>query len=163
MGALQAGEFTFSLTNEDGSKVLVANAPNAADGSVSFGQVPLSEPGTYVFVASEQSGMVENVTYDQRQLRVQVTVGLQHDEATGTDKLAVENVSYPDGELVFANRYVQSDEAVRLAGGSGSDAVKSLVRTGDSVSVAVSVLAGVALAVAASAASITVRHRRKHR
>ncbi len=161
--ALQAGEFTFSLTNEDGSKVLVANAPNAADGSVSFGQVPLSEPGTYVFVASEQSGMVENVTYDQRQLRVQVTVGLQHDEATGTDKLAVENVSYPDGELVFTNRYVQSDEAVRLAGGSGSDAVKSLVRTGDSVSVAVSVLAGVALAVAASAASITVRHRRKHR
>ncbi|MBQ1516028.1 MAG: Cna B-type domain-containing protein, partial [Lachnospiraceae bacterium] len=95
--ALQAGEFSFQLINDEGT--VYQTVTNAADGSISFAPITYSSEGTYTYTIAEVAGSAEGVTYDSHRFTVTVTV-----EDNGQGAL-VATVSYPT-QPVFSNIYV---------------------------------------------------------
>lgn len=152
---LAAGEFAFELRNRDGE--LVATAANAADGSVTFGAIHLTEPGTYTYTITEVAGDLEGVTYDGATHTAVITVA---DNGDGTLSATV---SYDGGDAlpVFTNVYEAPEEPTEPGEpgepGQPSDPGKSIPQTGDSSMLTVAIIQ--ALAVAAIAAGLVLRHR----
>ena len=70
---LTEGAFTFTLTDVASGNV-VAQATNAADGSVRFMGISYATPGTYDYEIAEVAGDEEGMTYDQHVYRVRVEV-----------------------------------------------------------------------------------------
>lgn len=151
--SLEADEFTFVLTDEGGEQV---TATNDANGMVVFPAIGYSEPGTYQYTIAEVKGDKSDVTYDESEYAVTVTV-----EDNGEGSL-VATVAYEGGNApVFTNTY-NAPEAPASPGDGPASIVKDLVsgsaKTGDYLLV----IAGVAAAVAAAAAAVAVvSHRRK--
>jgi pilin isopeptide linkage protein/fibro-slime domain-containing protein/uncharacterized repeat protein (TIGR01451 family) len=103
--AMTAGEFKFELVDGDGTTV--ATGTNQADGTVTFGAVKYSKPGTYTYELREAEGELGGVTYDSTTYTVVTTV-----TDLGTGKLKVEHALYSaagkeiaDGVAKFANSY----------------------------------------------------------
>lgn len=160
---LKAGEFTFELRDRNGA--LVATAKNAADGSVSFAALHLTEPGTYTYTITEVKGDLEGVTYYTSTHTVVITV---IDNGDGT---LTATVSYDGGDElpVFTNSYEESTEPGKPSEPaepgrpsepgkpSGGKPGASIPQTGDAVVLAVG---GVAVAaVAAIGAGLYLRRR----
>ena len=151
--SLEADEFTFSLTDEGGEQV---TATNDANGMVVFPAIGYSEPGTYQYTIAEVKGDESDVTYDESEYAVTVTV-----EDNGEGSL-VATVAYEGGNApVFTNTY-NTPEAPASPGDGPASVVEALVsgsaKTGDYLLV----IAGVAAAVAAAAAAVAVvSHRKK--
>lgn len=151
--SLEADEFTFSLTDEGGEQV---TATNDANGMVVFPAIDYKEPGTYQYTISEVKGDKSDVTYDESEYAVTVTV-----EDNGEGSL-VATVAYEGGNApVFTNTY-NAPEGPASPGDGPTSIVKDLVsgsaKTGDYLLV----IAGVAAAVAAAAAAVAVvSHRKK--
>ncbi|MGO3017667.1 MAG: Spy0128 family protein [Anaerococcus sp.] len=93
---LQAEQFEFELL--DGSSNVVARAKNDADGNIVFPEQSFNEPGTYNFKIREVNGALGGITYDTRELNVQVIIG------QGNNGLEVQEVKYLDGQE-FENSY----------------------------------------------------------
>lgn len=151
--SLDAEEFTFVLTDEGGEQV---TATNDANGMVVFPAIGYSEPGTYQYTIAEVKGDESDVTYDESEYAVTVTV-----EDNGEGSL-VATVAYEGGNApVFTNTY-NAPEAPASPGDGPASVVEALVsgsaKTGDYLLV----IAGVAAAVAAAAAAVAVvSHRKK--
>lgn len=150
--SLEADEFTFALTDEGGEQVA---ATNDANGMVVFPAIGYTEPGTYQYTIAEVKGDESDVTYDESEYAVTVTV-----EDNGEGSL-VATVAYEGGNApVFTNTY-NAPEAPASPGDGPASVVETLVsgsaKTGDYLLV----IAGVAAAVAAAAAAVAVVSRRK--
>lgn len=151
--SLDAEEFTFVLTDEGGEQV---TATNDANGMVVFPAIQYGEAGTYQYTIAEVKGDESDVTYDESEYAVTVTV-----EDNGEGSL-VATVAYEGGNApVFTNTY-NAPETPASPGDGPASVVEALVsgsaKTGDYLLV----IAGVAAAVAAAAAAVAVvSHRKK--
>lgn len=150
--SLDAEEFTFVLTDEGDEQV---TATNDANGMVVFPAIQYGEAGTYQYTIAEVKGDESDVTYDESEYAVTVTV-----EDNGEGSL-VATVAYEGGNApVFTNTY-NAPEAPASPGDGPASVVEALVsgsaKTGDYLLV----IAGVAAAVAAAAAAVAVVSRRK--
>lgn len=151
--SLEDGEFSFALEGEDGTQL---TAGNDANGMVVFPAIQYGEAGTYQYTIAEVKGDESDVTYDESEYAVTVTV-----EDNGEGSL-VATVAYEGGNApVFTNTY-NAPEAPASPGDGPASVVEALVsgsaKTGDYLLV----IAGVAAAVAAAAAAVAVvSHRKK--
>lgn len=151
--SLDAEEFTFVLTDEGGEQV---TATNDANGMVVFPAIQYGEAGTYQYTIAEVKSDESDVTYDESEYAVTVTV-----EDNGEGSL-VATVAYEGGNApVFTNTY-NAPETPASPGDGPTSVVEALVsgsaKTGDYLLV----IAGVAAAVAAAAAAVAVvSHRKK--
>lgn len=150
--SLDAEEFTFVLTDEGDKQV---TATNDANGMVVFPAIQYGEAGKYQYAIAEVKGDESDVTYDESEYAVTVTV-----EDNGEGSL-VATVAYESGNApVFTNTY-NAPEAPASPGDGPASVVETLVsgsaKTGDYLLV----IAGVAAAVAAAAAAVAVVSRRK--
>ena len=150
--SLDAEEFTFVLTDEGDKQV---TATNDANGMVVFPAIQYGEAGTYQYTIAEVKGDESDVTYDESEYAVTVTV-----EDNGEGSL-VATVAYEGGNApVFTNTY-NAPEAPASPGDGPASVVEALVsgsaKTGDYLLV----IAGVAAAVAAAAAAVAVVSRHK--
>lgn len=150
--SLDAEEFTFVLTDEGDKQV---TATNDANGMVVFPAIQYGEAGKYQYTIAEVKGDESDVTYDESEYAVTVTV-----EGNGEGSL-VATVAYEGGNApVFTNTY-NAPEAPASPGDGPASVVETLVsgsaKTGDYLLV----IAGVAAAVAAAAAAVAVVSRRK--
>lgn len=150
--SLDAEEFTFVLTDEGGEQV---TATNDANGMVVFPAIQYGEAGTYQYTIAEVKGDESDVTYDESEYAVTVTV-----EDNGEGSL-VATVAYEGGNApVFTNTY-NAPETPASPGDGPASVVEALVsgsaKTGDYLLV----IAGVAAAVAAAAAAVAVVSRHK--
>lgn len=151
--SLDTDEFTFVLTDEGGEQV---TATNDANGMVVFPAIQYGEAGKYRYTIAEVKGDESDVTYDESEYAVTVTV-----EDNGEGSL-VATVAYEGGNApVFTNTY-NAPEAPASPGDGPASVVEALVsgsaKTGDYLLV----IAGVAAAVAAAAAAVAVvSHRKK--
>ena len=151
--SLDAEEFAFVLTDEGGEQV---TATNDVNGMVVFPAIQYGEAGTYQYTIAEAKGDESDVTYDESEYAVTVTV-----EDNGEGSL-VATVAYEGGNApVFTNTY-NAPEAPASPGDGPASVVEALVsgsaKTGDYLLV----IAGVAAAVAAAAAAVAVvSHRKK--
>lgn len=151
--SLDAEEFAFVLTDEGGEQV---TATNDVNGMVVFPAIQYGEAGTYQYTIAEVKGDESDVTYDESEYAVTVTV-----EGNGEGSL-VATVAYEGGNApVFTNTY-NAPEAPASPGDGPASVVEALVsgsaKTGDYLLV----IAGVAAAVAAAAAAVAVvSHRKK--
>ena len=150
--SLDAEEFTFVLTDEGGEQV---TATNDANGMVVFPAIQYGEAGKYRYTIAEVKGDESDVTYDESEYAVTVTV-----EDNGEGSL-VATVAYEGGNApVFTNTY-NAPEAPASPGDGPASVVEALVsgsaKTGDYLLV----IAGVAAAVAAAAAAVAVVSRCK--
>lgn len=151
--SLEDGEFSFVLTDEGGEQV---TATNDVNGMVVFPAIQYGEAGTYQYTIAEVKGDESDVTYDESEYAVTVTV-----EDNGEGSL-VATVAYEGGNApVFTNTY-NAPEAPASPGDGPASVVEALVsgsaKTGDYLLV----IAGVAAAVAAAAAAVAVvSHRKK--
>ena len=150
--SLEDDEFSFVLTDEGGEQV---TATNDANGMVVFPAIQYGEAGTYQYTIAEVKGDESDVTYDESEYAVTVTV-----EDNGEGSL-VATVAYEGGNApVFTNTY-NAPEAPASPGDGPASVVEALVsgsaKTGDYLLV----IAGVAAAVAAAAAAVAVVSRRK--
>ena len=151
--SLDAEEFTFVLTDEGGEQV---TATNDVNGMVVFPAIQYGEAGTYQYAIAEVKGDESDVTYDESEYAVTVTV-----EDNGEGSL-VATVAYEGGNApVFTNTY-NAPEAPASPGDGPASVVEALVsgsaKTGDYLLV----IAAVAAAVAAAAAAVAVvSHRKK--
>lgn len=153
---LEADEFTFALTDEGGEQVA---ATNDANGMVVFPAIGYTEPGTYQYTIAEVKGDKSDVTYDESEYAVTVTV-----EDNGEGSL-VATVAYEGGNApVFTNTY-NAPETPASPGDGPASVVEALVsgsaKTGDYLLVIAGVAAAVAAAAAAVAAVAAVSHRKK--
>lgn len=81
---LKADEFAFNIKSvsakDADGKAIEAPIPaettvkNAADGSISFGEMEFEVPGTYVYEITEVKGSLDYVTYDETAYTVTITV-----------------------------------------------------------------------------------------
>ena len=151
--SLDAEEFAFVLTDEGGEQV---TATNDVNGMVVFPAIQYGEAGTYRYTIAEVKGDESDVTYDESEYAVIVTV---EDNREGS---LVATVAYEGGNApVFTNTY-NAPEAPASPGDGPASVVEALVsgsaKTGDYLLV----IAGVAAAVAAAAAAVAVvSHRKK--
>lgn len=155
---LAAGEFAFELRNRDGE--LVATAANAADGSVTFGAIHLTEPGTYTYTIAEAAGDLEGVTYDGATHTAVITVT---DNGDGTLSATV---SYGGGDAlpVFTNTYVEPTEPTEPTEpeeptGPG-EPDESIPQTGDGAPFAIAVIGAAGVAAIGAGIALNRRSRR---
>jgi pilin isopeptide linkage protein len=87
----------------------VATATNTADGKIVFDKIVVTAAGTYTFTVMEETGTLENVTYDKTQYVVVIEVT----DNTETGKLEVSTPVIKKvgddnavAEIVFENTYV---------------------------------------------------------
>lgn len=91
---LKSGEFSFVLQDEQGNTL--GTATNDANGNISFGSIQLSKAGDLTWHVKEIQGEDPNITYDTRNLAVNV-----HASDEGNGRLSA-TVTYPDGDT-FTN------------------------------------------------------------
>ena len=106
---MSAREFEFQLVDEAGE--VVATAHNDESGSVNFGSLSYTAPGTYTYTAREVTdGLAEGVTPVTSRFTIMVKVT---DHGDGT---LVCDVDYPKGGLAFVNSYGASDAEIEVSG-----------------------------------------------
>lgn len=149
--ALADGQFTFTLTAEDGT---VYQTKNDAAGSVAFPALTFAEPGTYVYTISEVNDKQANVTYDTATHQVVVNVV---DDGQGN---LVATVAYDGGAApTFKNSYTEPPAPTPTPGGGATTpknpVAKLFSKTADDAGLmlgAAAVAAGLALVVCGAAA-----------
>lgn len=149
--ALADGQFTFTLTAEDGT---VYQTKNDAAGSVAFPALTFAEPGTYVYTISEVNDKQANVTYDTATYQVVVNVV---DDGQGN---LVATVAYDGGAApTFKNSYTEPPAPAPTPGGGATTpknpVAKLFSKTADDAGLmlgAAAVAAGLALVVCGAAA-----------
>lgn len=107
---MSAREFEFQLVDEAGD--VVATARNDESGSVNFGSLSYTAPGTYTYTAREVTdGLAEGVTPVSS--RFTVTVDVTDKAHNGTLNC---DVKYPKGGLAFVNSYGTGDAEIEVSG-----------------------------------------------
>ena len=102
---LAEGDFEFQLKGGD----TVITATNAADGTVSFGGITFTKPGTYNYVLSEVDGGKPGVDYDTTGYNVTAKA---EDQGDGTLKVTWEMPQAIDGGVTFTNTYTAANTGI---------------------------------------------------
>ena len=107
---MSPGEFEFKLVDEAGH--VVATAHNDKFGSVNFGSLSYTAPGTYTYTAREVTDglKAEGVTPVTSYFTIKVNVT---DHGDGT---LVCDVDYPKGGLAFVNSYGANNAEIEVSG-----------------------------------------------
>lgn len=107
---MSPGEFEFKLFDEAGD--VVATAHNDESGSVNFGSLSYTAPGTYTYAAREVTDGLKKlgVTPVSSYFTIKVNVT---DHGDGT---LVCDVIYPKGGLAFENSYGTGDAEIEVSG-----------------------------------------------
>ncbi len=102
---LKDGEFKFILKDENGE--VISTVTNAKDGKIVFDKISFAEAGTYKYTVSEENGELENITYDETEYVIEITV-----EDDGKGKLVASEpvIKKADSdnavsEITFENTY----------------------------------------------------------
>ncbi len=66
--------FTFELTGSQGAPLPKNTKVNNNGAQVNFGEITFTKAGTYTYTVKEVKGDLENVTYDNNELKVTITV-----------------------------------------------------------------------------------------
>lgn len=113
---MDEGEFTFQMV-ETGATEPVATATNGANGSVNFGGITFTQPGTYTYEISEVPGEQSNgVSYDRS---VYTATAVVTDTGTGTLSVewTVKNAAGEEVEQIeFANGYTTTPASATFGG-----------------------------------------------
>ena len=120
------GKYTFDLTGADGTPLPATTSyknPDSTGGSVSFGPITYSLPGTYTYTVTE-SGEVKYVTNDADAAKGKTATVTVTDNHDGTMSAKVENVTFTN--------YVQSAKIEKAAD-------KTTARFGDTVTYTITV------------------------
>ena len=107
---MSAREFEFQLVDEAGD--VVATARNDESGSVNFGRLSYTAPGTYTYTAREVTDglKAEGVTPVRSSFTITVNVTDNGDGTLDCD------VYYPKGGLAFENSYGTGDAEIEVSG-----------------------------------------------
>lgn len=106
---MSAREFEFQLVDE--ARDVVATAYNDGSGSVNFGRLSYTTPGTYTYTAREVTdGLAEGVTPVRGSFTIEVKVTDNGDGTLDCD------VYYPKGGLAFENSYGTGDAEIEVSG-----------------------------------------------
>ncbi|MCR9037274.1 Spy0128 family protein [Tractidigestivibacter montrealensis] len=101
---LTAGQFSFTLTALDGAPAPASTAAtNAADGSVSFGNITFSEVGTYEYTLAETNAGADGYTYDTHTYTLVATVTANAD--TNALEVAWSVKDSTSKDITFNNTY----------------------------------------------------------
>lgn len=101
---LTAGQFSFTLTALDGTPAPASTAAtNAADGSVSFGNITFSEVGTYEYTLAETNAGADGYTYDTHTYTLVATVTANAD--TNALEVAWSVKDSTSKDITFNNTY----------------------------------------------------------
>ena len=115
---LAEGEFEFQLVEiaADGSESVAAAGRNAADGTVAFGPVTYTAPGTHSYELREVAGTAGGVTYDRATYRVRTTVtDAGNGMLTVRHELAdAEGNPTGDDSVTFTNGYKAAPVTLKL-------------------------------------------------
>jgi len=111
---LRAGDFRFKLeaVTKDAPLPADTTVENRADGSISFGEITYTAPGTYIYKISEEAGTNNSIVYDTAVYQAVVTVTAPADL---TDSRALHaNVEYQnaDGTAVALPSFVNKDRLI---------------------------------------------------
>ena len=107
---MSPGEFEFKLFDEAGD--VVATAHNDKSGSVNFGSLSYTTPGTYTYTAREVTDGLDKlgVTPVSSHFTIEVNVTDNGDGTLDCD------VIYPKGGLAFENSYGTGDAEIEVSG-----------------------------------------------
>lgn len=107
---MSAREFEFQLVDEAGD--VVATARNDESGSVNFGRLSYTAPGTYTYTAREVTDGLKKLGVTPVSSRFTITVRVI-DHGDGT---LICDVDYPKGGLAFVNSYGTGDAEIEVSG-----------------------------------------------
>ena len=107
---MSAREFEFQLVDEAGD--VVATARNDKSGSVNFGRLSYTAPGTYTYTAREVTDGLKKLGVTPVSSRFTITVRVI-DHGDGT---LICDVDYPKGGLAFVNSYGTGDAEIEVSG-----------------------------------------------
>ena len=107
---MSPGEFEFQLVDEAGD--VVATAYNDESGSVNFGRLSYTAPGTYTYTAREVADGLKKlgVTPVSSRFTIKVRV-IDHGDGT-----LICDVDYPKGGLAFVNSYGTGNAEIEVSG-----------------------------------------------
>ena len=108
---MSAREFEFQLVDEAGD--VVATARNDESGSVNFGRLSYTAPGTYTYTAREVTDGLKKLGVTPVSSRFTITVKVTDEAHDGTLKC---DVGYPEGGLAFENSYGTGDAEIEVSG-----------------------------------------------
>ena len=107
---MSAREFEFQLVDEAGD--VVATARNDESGSVNFGRLSYTAPGTYTYTAREVTDGLKKLGITPVSIYFTITVKVT-DNGDGTLDC---DVDYPKGGLAFENSYGTGDAEIEVSG-----------------------------------------------
>ena len=108
---MSAREFEFQLVDEAGE--VVATARNDKFGSVNFGRLSYTAPGTYTYTAREVTDGLKDLGVTPVSSRFTITVKVTDEAHDGTLKC---DVIYPKVGLAFENSYGTGDAEIEVSG-----------------------------------------------
>lgn len=108
---MSAREFEFQLVDEAGN--VVATACNDEFGSVNFGCLSYTTPGTYTYTACEVTDGLKKLGVTPVSSRFTITVKVTDEAHDGTLKC---DVGYPEGGLAFENSYGTGNAEIEVSG-----------------------------------------------
>lgn len=108
---MSAREFEFQLVDEAGD--VVATACNDEFGSVNFGCLSYTTPGTYTYTACEVTDGLKKLGVTPVSSRFTITVKVTDEAHDGTLKC---DVGYPEGGLAFENSYGTGNAEIEVSG-----------------------------------------------
>lgn len=108
---MSAREFEFQLVDKAGD--VVATARNDESGSVNFGSLSYTAPGTYTYTAREVTDGLKKLGVTPVSSRFTITVKVTDEAHDGTLKC---DVGYPEGGLAFENSYGTGDAEIEVSG-----------------------------------------------
>lgn len=163
---LEAGEFSFLLSDKDGNEI--STAKNEKNGAVTFDTITYDKAGTYEYNISEvlpkdddsktDGIQKDNVTYDESVY--QVTVEVTDDNAGHLSA----SVTYKDrdGAPLFVNKYTKpADNTPAGDGGNGEGTILG-VKTGDVAEILpLLIVMAAAIIVIIAMSVILIRRRRR--
>ncbi|MCB5953519.1 Spy0128 family protein [Enterococcus sp. CWB-B31] len=95
---LTADQFSFELI--DSTDTVIETVQNDADGIINFSELEYTTSGVYEYTIREVNDEQPNITYDDHELKVTVTVTEENGELTAA-------AAY-EGEVVFSNSYTST-------------------------------------------------------
>lgn len=108
---MSPNEFKFELVDKAGG--VVATARNDKSGSVNFGSLSYTAPGTYTYTAREVTDGLKKLGVTPVSSRFTITVKVTDEAHDGTLDC---DVYYPKGGLAFENSYGTGDAEIEVSG-----------------------------------------------
>ena len=108
---MSPNEFKFELVDKAGG--VVATARNDKSGSVNFGRLSYTAPGTYTYTAREVTDGLKAEGVTPVSSRFTITVKVTDEAHDGTLKC---DVGYPEGGLAFENSYGTGNAEIEVSG-----------------------------------------------